>query len=334
MKLEHRAREYMLSVAREIPGIWSCYEKARQESELLPGVYLSEQDGAGAYADAIINAHGVQAIERLRQLDELSVARIISPINTVAAWRMTQGIYRFDPSLYESLIETTLTGDLPADVLHHLPEWCLYLETPGLHALRIDHGKAPIAGAWVRADHEPDGTPSLIFTLDIIEAQRPESHTILLDGSLESAVADTLNMWGMHSKEVAEGIAKCIRPLINLVLYLVGTEDIRGASGMPSNPSPKRTRRNGMKLFAAEGLRQWDVGVRMGAALRSAYRAAESGEGGTHAGPRPHVRRAHWHSYWTGKIDTEDRRLVPRWLPPIPVNLTDIDALPSVVRKV
>ena len=36
--------------------------------------------------------------------------------------------------------------------------------------------------------------------------------------------------------------------------------------------------------------------------------------------PRPHWRRAHWHSYWTGPRDGE-RIARLKWIPPIPVGL-------------
>lgn len=68
----------------------------------------------------------------------------------------------------------------------------------------------------------------------------------------------------------------------------------------------------------------------MGAALRRAYHASETGQ--THGGTvRPHIRRAHWHSFWVGSGD--DKKINVKWLPPIAVNLDD-DALPAVVRKV
>lgn len=50
----------------------------------------------------------------------------------VAQWRPTQGIYRFDPELYDAIVSTPLEGDIPADVLTRLPEWCVYIETPEL----------------------------------------------------------------------------------------------------------------------------------------------------------------------------------------------------------
>ena len=56
-------------------------------------------------------------------------------LGALAAWRPTQGIYRFDSSLYNAVIDTPLTGDLPCEILHRMPEWCVYVETPGLRWL-------------------------------------------------------------------------------------------------------------------------------------------------------------------------------------------------------
>lgn len=48
----------------------------------------------------------------------------------LAAWRVTQGIYRFDPTTFDALWKTPVTGDIPTEVLFHLPEWCVYIPTP------------------------------------------------------------------------------------------------------------------------------------------------------------------------------------------------------------
>ena len=56
---------------------------------------------------------------------------------------------------------------------------------------------------------------------------------------------------------------------------------------------------------------------------------------GTHASPRPHIRRAHWHSFWVGKKDQPDARSVTlKWLPPIPVNVPGVEDLTTTVRDV
>ena len=56
---------------------------------------------------------------------------------------------------------------------------------------------------------------------------------------------------------------------------------------------------------------------------------------GTHARPRPHIRRAHWHSFWAGKWDEPEARVVMlKWLPPIPVNVQSVEDLTTTVRTV
>lgn len=75
----------------------------------------------------------------------------------------------------------------------------------------------------------------------------------------------------------------------------------------------------------------------MGAALRRAKSqqpdtpidAEGAGEGNPSAGhrsPRPHYRRAHWHSFWTGpRGKPEEREIILKWLPPIPVGIAELD---------
>jgi hypothetical protein len=49
------------------------------------------------------------------------------------------------------------------------------------------------------------------------------------------------------------------------------------------------------------------------------------------ASPRPHIRRAHWHTFLTGQ-GRQARKL--RWMPPIAVRVEDAGALPATVRAV
>ena len=47
-------------------------------------------------------------------------------------WRCSKGVYRFAPEIFSALTAQPLTGDLPTDILYRLPEWAVYIETPGL----------------------------------------------------------------------------------------------------------------------------------------------------------------------------------------------------------
>jgi hypothetical protein len=63
-----------------------------------------------------------------------------------------------------------------------------------------------------------------------------------------------------------------------------------------------------------------DLGLRIGSALRTYRGATGATSEATGRSVTPHLRKAHWHRFWTGPRDGE-RTLVLRWLPPIPVNL-------------
>ncbi len=56
----------------------------------------------------------------------------IMTLGSTYIWRCSKGIYRFAPEIYEALISQPLSGDLPIECLYHLPEWAVYIETPGL----------------------------------------------------------------------------------------------------------------------------------------------------------------------------------------------------------
>ena len=67
----------------------------------------------------------------------------IGIVGALAAWRATQGVYRFDPTIFDAVWDTPLTGELPTALLYRLPEWCCYVPVeparilvPGLQALQ------------------------------------------------------------------------------------------------------------------------------------------------------------------------------------------------------
>jgi hypothetical protein len=167
--------------------------------------------------------------------------------------------------------------------------------------------------------------------------------------SLSEAIARAVDLASVHSLvhgvPAASGDARrewhnWSEPLVSLVLYLCSTTGDISGRGVPGNPAPVKTRRGGVKLFAADGPKTWDVGVRMGSALRAAYQAAQTQIESNGAGPRGHVRRAHWHGFRSGprlrsdgsEIPVTERKFDIKWLPPIPVNLPDLDGLPSTIK--
>lgn len=323
-----RPRRLLIEMGKRYPGAWRAYDQFRAGR----GVYLPRWPDyvyapmAAAYA--IVSGGGLNRVPP-HLIDHVAAVAALS------AWRVTQGIYRFDQTLYEALIDTPINGDLPCDVLRRMPEWCVYIETPGL---RWSGGEVHGVFAHLEIDGG-DGREELRLLVDADDALYPiPIH--LGPWGLGEAIRRALDVSRAHAALIgahvpgnaAEIIQRVAEPVTNLLLYLCADEaEIGDGTHRPSNPEPKRTKQ-GWRLFAADNPTTWEVGMRIGAALHLAQAATATGQAdGTHARPRAHIRRAHWHTYrvGAGRVGT---RL--KWLPPIPVNVDDPGSLPAVVKPV
>lgn len=325
-----RPREHLRAAARLYPDAWQQLENMRRDQgHGLPSwpdwCYCPL---AGAYA--IVSGGGDNRLG-------LGETGDVGRLGALAAWRMTQGVYRFDPALYAAITATPLTGDLPSDLLHHLPEWCVYIETPGLGPLGVF-----VHMEW---DAATDGREELRLLLDY-----PDTLITFplhlgpwpLSEAVERSVAESRRQAINHGSTIVatqlaafpvDDAARHLSAIVSLTLYLCSERpDI---DVQPTNPEPKKTR-HGWKLFPADTPRTWDVGQRIGSALRSAYLAEQTNSQPDttdtgRARPRAHVRAAHWHTYLTGQGRANR---VLRWIPPVPVNVDGFDDLPATIRPV
>lgn len=269
-------------------------------------------------------------------------------IGALVAWRPTKSIYRFHPALYEALVETDLEGDVPSDVLLRMPSWAVYIETPpsenmpfptlGFWAYLSRLGKQnelELVGLWrpgadfqdASIDHERD---VLAFSLPLGNHPVADLTRMMFDG-FEQDHDPSQNRNGRENANAI--INHVVSAMLSLLLYLCSEEpDINDWE--PLKPKAKffgTTRR----WIVAKDVRQWEVGIRLGAALDPSsreIRGNSTNDPGMGSSPRPHIRRAHWHSYWIGKRGGQTVSL--RWLPPIPVNTIDDTALPAVIHPV
>jgi hypothetical protein len=212
-----------------------------------------------------------------------------------------------------------------------MPEWSLYLETP-----MVELGDERVHGAWchLESDANTGGTElRLLLDLDRVLVPIPVH---LGSWPLAEGLAKAAEM--AHRNAIAHGIQ------LSASNALAASIPAVRQTAVPANPEPVSTRRHGTKTFAANKETVWDVGVRIGAALRAAYQREETGGDAapTGRGVRPHVRRAHWHVFVSGPRLRDDGSAIAagerirelRWLPPIPVNVDDYAALPAVVHPV
>lgn len=241
----------------------------------------------------------------------------------IGTWRYTKGIYRYDDDARWALAGTVLHGEMPVDVLLRLPEWSVYIETPGREWLG-----SVLHGFWAHLEWDANTQRrELRFLLDLDDGLIPQilhmgpwTITEAIDRWISEAhrQAQLHNLGTVPDTTYAvEVMSAAVLPLVSLLLYLCSDEpevqDRDEPEARPGRPQPKRTK-NGWRLFEARKPRIWTVGAGIGEALRRA--AQDEATGRT---VRAHVRRAHWHGYWTGARGSDDRRFRYRWLSPMVV---------------
>lgn len=273
-------------------------------------------------------------------------------VDAMCRWQLGKGVYRIDPDVYEALVQTP-TGKVPVEVFDHLPEWCVFIPTPSMDG----------PGFWVHPAWSHQFGKALTFTLlahdgsiDGIFAL-PLKSGLTLDEAVRDAVKDcylhrveqfitsyaaqngvfAMQFGSAELEEQTQRWLPLIAARLPLVIYLCSANrDITAPEGgQPKKRRAKKTKKRGKRLFSAAQPKVWDVGTRIGAKLRQARkRAASAGSTGNGASKRPHLRRAHWHSYWTGPL-SGPRKLIVKWLPPISVKV-DLDDpnTPTTVREV
>lgn len=299
---------YLEAVARDYPGVWKQYDVVLSNRQKLGGwPQWCFCPLAAAYA--VVSGGGFNQVP-LEQTSD--VARV----GALAAWRPTQGIYRFDPTLVDALWETPITGALPTEHLQRLPEWCVYVELE----------RPSIYGFFAHLEHDiNDGRTELRLLLDTSDGLFPVP--LHLGGTLEQAAAGAVveaqahaAIQGISAQQLARAaplVSSMAAPLVSVLLYLCsGDSETHATRGRGAIQPTMKRRKSGARMPPARKPEVWQTGFRLGAALRAATEAQSSG-----GSPRGHVRRAHWHSYWVGPKD--NRRLEVRWLPPIAVNLEE-----------
>lgn len=251
---------------------------------------------------------------------------MISDVSSLAAmgsWRVTQGVYQFDTDLSEALNTTTLIGEMPTDVLLRLPEYCLYIQGNNLTWLGDE-----ITGFWVHlewdANTERRELRLLLDTEQMLIPQILHLGPWTVTGAVDRACAEAAkqaqlnNLPGIDNAELVQRVAADLQPLLARILYICSDEpdiiDRKQPDYMPQRPKPKRTKK-GWRIFPPNKIRVWTVGDALGEQLRS---YANSEEAQQRSGPKPHIRRAHWHGYWTGPRDG-GQKFIYKWLPPVVV---------------
>lgn len=243
----------------------------------------------------------------------------------LGTWRTSKGIYVFDKDFAPALEDSSLSN-IPTSLFLRLPERAVYIP---MEIAEIQmHGFFAVRMGPDNASHlaiVPDGKTPAAFPMPCFQNMQVEK----VEGYLR--IMAEMEDCEPGSTAALELILPHLRKMLMRLLYLCAEKpDISGEAVLSKTVKTKR----GPKLILPETINRWDVGLRLGAVFRK-YQEAIDGEhcesGTLRSRSRPHLRRAHWHTYLTG-----EGRTVPRvhWVHPAMINTNDPDELVATVRPV
>ena len=336
---KHPAEKRMDAIAERIPaidGLVDAVAAARREGALRipPGSWDDPDDFPIAGGALVVCKHLID-LGVSPGLSEAGLAiarRAAGPgwldpewVCLYDKWRRSKQILRFDEDLARALKEQELGGAIPVEALRRMPFETFFADCP----LRRGDTSGPVesVGAWFYLSVSAEGDPGLyIVYLDRDGAlntvclslacetiEEAVDEVVDADAALLRKLEEDGSVQVIGSLPSADETRRIVAEALNLLLYVCSDgADLRTVrKESAARTSAKRAGTSTAGLV--------EVGTRVGAALRSSgRRAAGAGEPG--AQKAPHMRRAHWHAYWTGPRDSETRAVVVKWIPPIAVN--------------
>jgi len=306
-----------------------------QEEKRIQAKYPGLLD-ALRVADPISLADAVDVMLR-NGVSPATIAEEAAAIYCCAAWRENRVIYHFNNALATELLEQTnrISDDeqLPCELLRNLPFDCIAVEFPPFRST-------------MKGEDEQGGDFVLGFTGRGYIFYEPPSNSIWKSGFCCLWEAPNGDMYNFYApidgcetiQETITAIQKEMSPAgqemsemdaraqvlpvlaaMQIVLYLQAQNaDIQ-------KPPQTKKKKKGKKKKAAPRTQTAPpeivrIGYRVGRALRE-YRQSERAPTSTGKSKRPHSRRGHWHSFWTGpKSKPELRRLIVRWVAPMMIH--------------
>lgn len=252
----------------------------------------------------------------------------------LGTWRYSQGIYRIDSDFQKALLDSEPGKNIPADILLHMPEWSIYVETPG-ESWQDD---TALWGFWASiAFFRNLPYPKLQIAINTCDGVRFTPDIPLGEWTVEEAL--NREMWDIDKKTIPacsiyekiereinfskwRGTRIHIERLLHIILYCCcdkpDIDDARQPGTSPQRPQAKQVK-GGLRLFPASAPRFWTVGNNIGERLRQAQQDNQEKETSCGSGRsrRPHLRRGHWHGYWTGPRKSEvPQKFILHWIPP------------------
>lgn len=258
-------------------------------------------------------------------------------IQIFGTWRYSQKVYKFDSELMVALADSEPNQEIPVDVLLRIPDYCCYIEFGVKIYLSED---VYINGFFTQISYDYKDKLNIIdfyavsdkigcvynLIVPLIKGKTiyqsleymHERAISLLPEELRNDRVETIRMHKYHYEFV--------EILMPYILYLCSSKpDIINPKQPNYTPTPLKPMalQKPKRLLPATKPQILEVGTTIGAQLRQVRLATttnNTANSDTRKSPKAHIRRGHWHGYWTGPR-TGKREFTLKWLHPMLVNI-------------
>lgn len=339
------------------PGVFARAEEVLVRAGKVQLSYVDAHNVALGYLERCLSPAGRLAVHAAgyseqayqQNVDKYAFSAIVSQVAVSCNYRLSQQVVSFDPTISEVLeygrgskaalnskdgepLPTELLGRLPFETFVIVPNFgsvrsflvnCIrgWTDAPGQLYLNV-----------VARLEEADGSVRQIPAAAMLETGLSLAETIDFTLGLfrKAGLEDGEEVEDYH-RQVSRAVLAQVLPYL---LYLCA-ENREVDGDLAAEPKLVSTKK-GKRLFARDAPNLMEAGVRIGAAIRS-YRQSSASDifAATGAGVVPHLRAAHWHTFWKGpRNEVAKRHRILHFLPPIPVNVERPGDLQPVVRPV
>lgn len=332
--MEYLPLHILKNVSKKYPDAWSYMEHVHQSNG---------QDGYPSWPNwcyaPMAAALAIATQQNKSLFGQLQAVSDAQQIDALAPWRISKEVFIIDESLEQMLFQQADDAAVPAEILMQIPYPCFYVQ---FH--HFDFQNRTISGAFVHLEYDvkndsselrilfafPDGS-TLGFPIHINAGNLENSEHVTVQEAIDTIGTESpLNaLRGMMQTE-NNAIKIALGKVLQVVLYLCAQN-----AEISPNKEQSTVHKRGKKIRDSYAeIRKWDVGVRIGAAVKaSSQPASQSSAHSAHASPRPHMRRGHWHNFWTGsRSKPDERKLVLKWV--APTFIGDRDETPIVIHNV
>jgi hypothetical protein len=265
-------------------------------------------------------------------------------LSSIYAWQWSRTVWVFDPDLSEALDTTENLDSIPYEALYQMPEWCIAMpidkDTLSLTWLEWDVGRHEAELRIQLFVHYDD---SVFSTFGAIVHLGQGSLTAGIEAAIEESKRQLALSGGDHKQlpELYDSVGRAwtnvVRTVVPRIVYLCSDKPDISMNTVTLNKTPQKNPVRRARRPERQDVAKWEVGFRFGAVFRQAKKAHASGTStGQSATERhgitPHMRRAHWHMYWTGP-KTGTRVPVVHWMHPMIIGGT-LDKVVPTVRRV